>query len=153
MTTDADEAVGIDNGSAGPGWTRTGETFKTGGSNPVCRFYGSQSPGPNSHFYTVNAAECQTLKNLQFSAFDPRRLTVKSWNFESLDFVSIPSVCYVVEGCGQCPSNTVPVYRAYNNGLARGVDSNHRLSTSQAAIAQVVARGWIKEGVVMCARS
>jgi alpha-tubulin suppressor-like RCC1 family protein len=152
MTADADEAAAIDNGAAGAGWTRTGETFKTGGSSPVCRFYGSQSPGPNAHFYTVAAAECQTLKDIQFSALDPRRLTVKSWNFESLDFVSITPVCYVAEGCGQCPQNTVPVYRAYNDGFARGVDSNHRLSSSQVAIAQVVARGWIKEGVVMCAR-
>jgi hypothetical protein len=43
------------------------------------------------------------------------------------------------------------VYRAYNNGFAHGVDSNHRITSNPAAIQEVVARGWIKEGVVMCA--
>ena len=50
-----------------------------------------------------------------------------------------------------CAAGTLPVYRAYNNGFARGVDSNHRLSTSRAAIDEVVKRGWNDEGVVMCA--
>jgi hypothetical protein len=31
------------------------------------------------------------------------------------------------------------------------VDSNHRITVNQAGIAAVVARGWISEGVVMCA--
>lgn len=145
ITANAGEASAIDSGSAGPGWMRTGLSFNSGGDTPVCRFYGSISPGPNSHFYTVSADECQGLKNMQFSVTDPRRLTVKSWNFESLDFSSTPP------SGGQCPNGTVPVYRAYDNGFARGIDSNHRITTSQAAIAQVVARGWASEGVVMCA--
>ncbi|MDP1680063.1 MAG: hypothetical protein Q8L02_08150 [Candidatus Nitrotoga sp.] len=147
ITADTNEATAIDGGSAGPGWTRTGETFKSGGSTPVCRFYGSQSPGPNSHFYTVDTNECQGLKDTQFSANDPRKLTVKSWNFEALDFISTPPTG------DQCPLGTMPVYRAYNNGFSRGVDSNHRISINPAAIAQVVRRGWINEGVVMCAES
>jgi alpha-tubulin suppressor-like RCC1 family protein len=141
ITADAGEAAAIDGGSAGPGWIRTGGSFKSGGSTSVCRFYGSQVPGPNSHFYTVDPGECASLKQLQ--AATPA--TVKRWNFESLDFISTPSAG------GQCPAGTEPVYRAYNNGFARGVDSNHRISTDQAAIAQVVARGWVNEGVVMCA--
>lgn len=44
-----------------------------------------------------------------------------------------------------------PVHRAYNNGFARNVDSNHRITPSLAAIADVVKRGWVSEGVVMCA--
>ena len=120
---------------------RTGNSFNSGGSNAVCRFYGSQSPGPNSHFYTVNPGECQSLKQLQAST----PATEKRWNFESLDFVSSPP------SNGACPSGTVAVYRAYNNGFARGVDSNHRLTTSGAAIQALVYRGWIDEGVVMCA--
>jgi len=50
ITADPNEAAAIDSGSAGPGWSRTGETFRSGGNASVCRFYGSQSPGPNSHF-------------------------------------------------------------------------------------------------------
>ncbi len=145
ITADTSEAAQIDGGSAGPGWIRTGNTFESGGSTPVCRFYGSQSPGPNSHFYTADSAECQGLKDQQIPAGDPRKLTIKSWNFESLDFVSTPPTN------GSCPGGTVPVYRAYNNGFSRGVDSNHRITSSLAAIQQVVARGWNNEGVVMCA--
>ncbi|MBK8569043.1 MAG: hypothetical protein IPN81_03210 [Nitrosomonadales bacterium] len=141
ITADANEAVGIDGGSAGPGWIRTGNSFKSGGSTPVCRFYGSQVPGPNSHFYTSAGLECDGLKELQ--AITP--VTQKRWNFESLDFISTPPTN------GTCPIGTTPVYRAYNNGFARGVDSNHRFSSSAAAIQEVVIRGWINEGVVMCA--
>jgi hypothetical protein len=145
ITADASEASQIDNGAAGPGWIRTGGKFQSGGTTPVCRFYGSQVPGPNSHFYTVSATECQSLKDMQFAANDPRRLTVKSWNFESLDFVSTPPVD------NACAADAVPVYRAYNQGFERGVDSNHRITASLAAIQEVVARGWKDEGLRMCA--
>ena len=141
ITADANEAIAIDNGSAGPGWSRTGYTFQFGGETPVCRFYGSQWPGPNSHFYTADSGECDYLKKLQAST----PATQKRWNFESLDFLTTVPIR------GICPSGTVPVYRAYNNGFARGVDSNHRISASQTALQQVLVRGWIYEGVVMCA--
>jgi len=141
ITADANEAAAIDNGSAGPGWSRTGNSFRSGGNASVCRFYGSMSPGPNSHFYTVDADECSFLKQLQAST----PATEKRWNFESLDFVSTASVS------GACPTGTTPVYRAYNNGFSRGVDSNHRITSSAIAIQEVVMRGWIDEGVVMCA--
>ena len=141
ITVDAGEAAAIDGGSAGPGWIRTGNSFKSGGSAPVCRFYGSQFPGPNSHFYTLAGAECDGLKQLQAIT----SATQKRWNFESLDFISTPPTD------GTCPTGTVPVYRAYNNGFARGVDSNHRFSSAIATIQEVVMRGWINEGVVMCA--
>ena len=49
------------------------------------------------------------------------------------------------------PTIRVPVYRAYNNGSARGIDSNHRLTTNRTAIDQVIARGWVDEGIAMCA--
>ena len=147
ITADASEASEIDGGAAGPGWVRTGQSFRAVGDVEVCRFYGSQSPGPNSHFYALDGSECQGLMDAQFSATDPRRTSVKSWNFESFDFSSTRPAN------GQCPVATVPVYRAYNNGFARGIDSNHRIVASQAAIADVVARGWISEGIVMCARA
>ncbi|MDP2829979.1 MAG: hypothetical protein Q8O37_15415 [Sulfuricellaceae bacterium] len=141
ITADANEAAQIDNGSAGQGWSRTGNSFRSGGNTSVCRFYGSQSPGPNSHFYTVDASECAGLQQLQAST----PATEKRWNFESLDFISTPATN------GACPGGTVPVYRAYNNGFARGVDSNHRITSNPTAIQEVVTRGWSNEGVVMCA--
>ncbi len=141
LTASSIEAAAIDAGSAGPGWVRTGNSFKSGGVFPVCRFYGSPDPGPNSHFFTADAAECASLRQLQLTASP----LLPRWNFESFDFVSTPH-----DG-GLCPPATVPAYRAYNNGFALGIDSNHRISTSLAAIQQVVARGWIYEGVAMCA--
>ena len=141
ITANAGEAAAIDSGSAGPGWYRTGFTFKSGGSSSVCRFYGSQYPGPNSHFYTADAGECDYL--IQLQSVTPS--TEKRWNFESLDFQTTPAPN------GACPAGTTPVYRAYNNGSNRGVDSNHRITTSMTAITQVVNDGWIFEGVVMCA--
>ena len=141
ITANAVEAAAVDNGAAGPGWLRTGDTFAAGGNAAVCRFYGSQSPGPNSHFYTVLAAECESLK--QLAAATPA--TQKRWNFESLDFFS------TVPAGGGCFDGTIPVFRAYNNGFSRGIDSNHRITSNPASIAAVVARGWKNEGVVMCA--
>jgi len=141
ITADPNEQASIDNGAAGAGWTRTGNTFSAGGTAQVCRFYGSISPGPNSHFYTIDPDECSRLKQAQALTAP----TQKRWNFESLDFASTPTLS------GGCAAGTVPVYRAYNNGFARGVDSNHRLTSNTAAIQEVVARGWISEGVVMCA--
>lgn len=66
ITANPLEAAAIDNGSAGPGWTRTGAAFdfNSGGDSYVCRFYGSISPGPNSHSYTLSSAECNGLKTL-----------------------------------------------------------------------------------------
>ena len=141
ITADASEVGAIDNGSAGPGWSRTGNTFKSGGDTFVCRFYGSQSPGPNSHFYAADPGECAFLKQLQ--ATTPA--TAKRWNYESLDFLTTVPVNRV------CPEGSAPVYRAYNDGFARNIDSNHRITSDAAAIRAVVARGWMDEGVVMCA--
>ena len=145
ITADPTEALAIDGGAAGPGWARTGGSFRSGGETQVCRFYGSQSPGPNSHFYALDGSECQGIMDAQFSATDPRRTSIKSWNFESFDFSSTRPAN------GQCPVATAPIYRAYNNGFVRGIDSNHRITASRNAIAEVVVRGWIDEGVVMCA--
>ena len=141
ITADPVEQAAVDSGAAGAEWRRTGNGFRAGGASQVCRFYGSVSPGPNSHFYTADAAECAALKAMQAST----PATQKRWNFESNDFNTTPAVN------GACPAGLVPVYRAYNNGFARGVDSNHRITASQAAIQEVVGRGWSDEGVVMCA--
>ena len=64
-TSSAVEAASVDNGSAGPGWVRTGDNFfaytagSTAPGSDVCRFY---TFGANSHFYTAFADECAGLK-------------------------------------------------------------------------------------------
>ena len=59
ITADVNEALAVERGATGPGWLRTGDAFKTGGNALGCRFYGSQSPGPNSHFYVLEGTECK----------------------------------------------------------------------------------------------
>ena len=146
ITIDPNEADSIDAGAAGAGWTRTGVTFwvyttQATGSQPVCRFYGSFDIGPNSHFYTVSTAECAALRAQQ--AITPE--TVKKWHYENTAFYIFTPVN------GACTDNNTPVYRYYNNGFARGEDSNHRLSADPAQNASMEAAGWTNEGVVMCA--
>ncbi len=147
-TANPDEAAAIDGGGAGPGWSRTGDNFvaygKSGypaGAVGVCRFFGSLSPGPNSHFYTGDAGECQGLKDLQ--AQTPA--TQKRWNYEEIAFaVDLPS-------SGACTGRSpLVVYRAYNNGARLGIDSNHRYTTSLTEYNALIAKGWGGEGVVMC---
>ena len=146
ITAEPDEQDFIDTGAVGR-WQRTG-SFAAGGPNEVCRFYGNNAVnpatgtfyGPNSHFYSADPAECAGLKAL-YSA------TAKSWKFESDDFPTTLAVN------GTCPARLAPIYRAYNNGFARGIDSNHRITGDLAAYLQTVASGWVAEGVVMCAPS
>jgi len=69
MTADAAEAAMLDFGVLVPGWQRSGVEFgawadagDASGIVPVCRFFGTSGIGPNSHFYTANAAECALVK-------------------------------------------------------------------------------------------
>ena len=134
LTANAIEAASIDGGGSGPGWMRTGDTFKSGGSNAVCRFFGVQAAGgPNGHFYTAVNAECEQVK------LDP------GWHFESLDFATTPPMPGAI-----CPQGLVNVYRAYNNRFAEH-DSNHRITANFNAYQSQIAQGWSGEGVVMCA--
>jgi hypothetical protein len=141
----------LDSGRPGK-WVRTGKGFKHGGYVSVCRFYGSVSPGPNSHFYTASDNECSVLKSIEAK---PMPSNKQQFNFEGVAFyanVPIPS-----KAAGQratCPTQSIPLYRAYNAAWGpsgkKNYDSNHRFSTSRADIDAVVAKGWNDEGMVMC---
>ncbi len=133
ITADPNEATAIDGGSAGPGWSRTGQTWKSGGPARVCRFYGVQSAGgPNGHFYTIDPDECAAVM------LDP------GWHFESYDFSGWP-----VTSSGVCPAGTNPIKRAYNGRFAQH-DSNHRYATNDTIYNQMIGLGWSGEGVVFC---
>jgi uncharacterized delta-60 repeat protein len=145
VTANTLEQASIDAGGSGPGWTRTGLGFKSGGNSRVCRFYGTPGIGPNSHTYTLSALECGQVR------LDP------GWQFEGYDFSASPpvEVCLAVAECEfsgwvtRCAAGSVPVYRAYNDRF-RFNDSNHRLTTSLAAYDAMIAAGWRGEGIVMC---
>jgi glucose/arabinose dehydrogenase len=136
MTASPAEMAGIDAGAAGPGWSRTGRGFNAfaagaAGGVPVCRFYGTPGRGPNSHFFTADAAECAAVKG------DP------GWTFEGYAFSVLPAAN---AGC----ERGRPVYRAYNGRFPQN-DSNHRYAVDRDVYNQMVALGWQGEGVVMCA--
>jgi carboxyl-terminal processing protease len=159
------EQASVDKGLVGA-FFRTGRTFATGGPTPVCRFYGSVTPGPNSHFFTVNAGECADLKAAQIV---PTPANIQQWNFEGNGFNTTAPVVSAAAASANggtpaisavtalsCPAGTTMVLRAYNNafpasGPKNPWDSNHRFARSQADINTLVTGGWRDEGGVFCA--
>ncbi len=101
---------------------------------PVCRFYGVPAGGPNSHFFTASAAECDLVRR------------AGGWYYEGIGFYIEP-----VAADGRCPPGYLQVLRAYNQGFPRN-DSNHRFVTSDSTWREMARHGWALEGAVMCAR-
>ena len=150
ITADEDEKSSIRSGGAGPGWVETGQNFLAWTraleeeSAYVCRFYGDPVRGPNSHFYSASTAECRGLLELQVTTPD----TQPRWNTEGYAFkVSLPNAG------GACRGGLLPVFRAYNNGFAQGVDSNHRYVLDRSLLAPLLAQGWKDEGIAFCVPS
>jgi hypothetical protein len=133
ITADLPEATALDAGSP-PGWQRTGYAFRTwvtgrGPGQDACRFFGTPGVGPSSHFYTIDAHECEITRGLP------------AWTFESLAFRAVPVT-------GPCASGQLAVTRLYNNGM--GGQANHRYLTDEAEIGRMTSRGWLVEGQVFC---
>lgn len=133
-TSLATEITALDGGAFGGAWKRTGETFKvwpTATSNPAavptCRFFSLIYAPKSSHFYTPFASECESLK------------AGTAWQFESIAFY-----IQLVDDSGVCPAGTIPLYRAYNNGM--GGAGNHRFTTNLTVLNQMLAAGWVFEG-------
>lgn len=138
ITAFPDEAAMLDAGTVVKGWTRTGVTWnawRDAGDDakavPVCRFFGTPGVGPNSHFYTADAAECALVK------------ANPNWTYEAVAFyVEVP------QG-GVCAKDTEAVYRSFYPG-ANVSQSNHRFLTD-LTMHQKMASSSTLEGVVMCA--
>lgn len=128
------------------GWTRTGLGFKAYprnfGNAAVARLY-IPPPLGDSHFFTSDDAE---LKQIEAKMLDDP-------NYQG----------YVVEArqvfrvfrpdplTGACRANSAPMFRLWNQRS----DSNHRYTTSNAMRLEMIARGYVPEGigsppVVMC---
>jgi len=54
---------------------------------PVCRFYGVPAGGPNSHFFTASAAECDLVKRSG------------GWFYEGIGFYILPVGADDLERC------------------------------------------------------
>lgn len=138
LTVDSNEIAALDSGQI-PGWVRTGEAFFAYASDavmppsraPVCRFLGRSGAGQYSHFFSPNADECTVVATWLSD----------EWQLESSNVfaVALPDT-----NDGSCPSATVPVYRLYNNDPA-AVD--HRYTASRAIQGEMIAAGWLAEGV------
>ena len=140
-------------------WQRTGHVFPIGGPTDVCRFYGDRS-GPNSHFHTGNASECAQLR--QLDAATP--LGTPAWRYEGIALkAEVPTLPPFSDGVRPyCidQDGRFPIYRLYNDGAARGIDSNHRhvaargtLPGGRAAediVRDMMGAGWIYEGNALC---
>ncbi|MFO1314567.1 MAG: hypothetical protein U1F58_03105 [Burkholderiales bacterium] len=135
ITAEPAEMAMLDAGVVVPGWARTGFAFKSrpAGSQfglATCRFHGTSPLGPDSHFYTIDAAECAKVKA------DPM------WTYEGLAFNAQAPIQ------GDCAGDRIPVLRLYNNGM--GGQANHRFTTSRSEARALAAAGWIVEGTVFC---
>jgi len=133
ITSRPDEITKLDNGTF-VGWSRTGSEFNafaapSASSAPVCRFFSTAFGLRSSHFYTPFAAECATRRA------DPH------WLLESADAFDIA----VPAADGSCAVGFAPVYRLYNNG--QGGAPNHRYTTDVIVRAQMIAQGWMPEGL------
>ena len=133
ITSNPDEIRKLD--SEGPtGWVRTGFQFNAyaapkENSAPVCRFFSAAFAPKSSHFYTPFAAECAIRQA------DP------AWTLESTDAFDIAAPA----ADGSCAAGLTPVYRLYNNG--QGEAPNHRYTTDLTVRAQMIAQGWVPEGL------
>jgi hypothetical protein len=140
ITADAEEIGKLDNGTSG--WVRTGWQFnayadsKSAITSPVCRFFSEAFAPKSSHFYSAFSFECVTVQ------------TYPEWSLERAAAfeMALPAAD------GSCFTGLTPVYRLYNNG--QGGAPSHRYTTDLGVRAQMLARGWVREGfgsgVAMC---
>ena len=137
ITAFPEEAASLDAGALGGAWARTGFAFPVAppadtSAVDVCRLFGTPNVGPNTHFYTGNAAECASLRANPL------------WMFEAMAFrIRMPVN-------DACPAPLRPVYRLYNNPPTLAA-VNHRFTADGATYAAMRAMGWIGEGVAFCA--
>jgi hypothetical protein len=127
-------------------WVATGLGFKAWPSaylppdqhplvgSPVCRFDLAGHPSAGYAFLSDVQSDCDML------------MSSRGWNYLGTVYYSVP-----VDANQKCPAGYLGVNRAYNNGAAR-FDTNHRYSTSDSIMRDIVRDGWTYEGTVMCSR-
>lgn len=140
---------------------------------PVYRFYGDPS-GPNTHFYSIISYKVSStndpatglriydndvdqLKRLQvLNAGNPNILHMEGMDFRAAVTTS-PGTKYGDAGFLACKPSWTTVYRLYNgeNGTrtrADGtkIDGNHRFAATAQIRAEMIAKGWVDEGIAWC---
>lgn len=139
ITADAGEAALLDSGGLGPDWSRTGASFNAWPRDaadpralPVCRFYGKPGFGPESHFYTAYANECDAVRK------------DAHWIEEGVTFRAMLPVA------GACADAYDTVIRLWKPGAAV-TETRHRYVIDPAVAQTMQAAGWVREGAVFCA--
>ena len=107
----------------------------------MCRFYLPPHRG-NSHFYSASVAECDVVYDAANNPANPRYANFSGIVYETGTAFHIDATVN-----GTCPPTRVPVTRLWN----QRIDSNHRYTTDAGVRAQMLAQGYVDEGVVMCA--
>ncbi|HEY2969014.1 MAG TPA: S8 family peptidase [Casimicrobiaceae bacterium] len=94
---------------------------------PVCRFY-SPDPLIDAHYYTASATECQFI--------------VARW--PGIWSLELPAAFYVLlpDADGACPTNTLPVYRFFDNRQ----DANQRHTIDLSVRRAMLNRAWVPQG-------
>ncbi|HZQ62080.1 MAG TPA: hypothetical protein VFC24_12065, partial [Casimicrobiaceae bacterium] len=139
LTADAAEIAFIDGGGLGSAWTRTGRRLRgwpaavdVNGAVDACRFFGTPGVGPDSHFYTVDTAECAAVKNDPF------------WTYEGIAFRVMPLLAN-----GTCAPGRAVVQRLMKNASSvTGI--RHRYLVLTSDIDAMRNAGWVVEGPVFC---
>jgi photosystem II stability/assembly factor-like uncharacterized protein len=133
IPANTDDIANLDNGVIS-GWSRTGLVFNafakaSSAAVPVCRFFGTAFAPKSSHFYSPFDAECTKVRG------------DGHWQLETAEAfaIALPSPT------GACASGSMPVYRLYNDG--RGGAPNHRCTTDEVVRSQMIAQGWVPEGI------
>ena len=118
-------------------WSRTGYSFNVyapgtapAGSVAICRFFNDHYAPKSSHFYAPHGLGCEATL-AQFP----------DWKLEDdkLFNAMLPDATD-----GTCPSETIPVYRLYNNGM--GNAPSHRFVTSLTERQNMISKGYVAEG-------
>jgi serine protease len=129
----------VDDGGLGPDWSRTGVSFRAwprdatvSDALPVCRFFGTPGFGPQSHFYTAYANECDIVRH------------DAHWIEEGVTFRARLPVA------GRCPIDHEVVSRLF---LPAGTTtaSRHRYVVDPTVADAMQSAGWVLEGAVFCA--
>ena len=117
-----------------------------------------------SHWYGIDAAGNDGVNYTQlFHGLNPFRKPDQGLMFEAATFSAFPlksdGTCPTPAGdtTGKVPPGLVPLYSIYNNAYALSQagtiafnDGNHRFTTNETVLNDMLEKGWVPDGKVYC---
>ena len=130
------ELVSILQGSAGPGWSTTGHSFRAWAQAPVSSIDACHYE-LGAEFTGTRLRDCGYAKRLG------------RWMFDNDGGFFIEAA----DANGNCPDGRLKVNRVYNPRLALARNfTSQRFVTSDSAARELIANGWVPLPATMCAR-